>query len=166
MLDMKMGYNYLNAYLDHHIFLRKVFQFSTIIFSASGIVSWIAKKPEYAGIACAVIFAMDLLKKIEPFLIRTENDITEIRKLTGMYNRLFDQYEKLFIELKSNEIAEDKAKDEFFQIRSTFAQADDLDNVIGIKSNWRYRHLKKKARNKTYNYLNLHYLKTNSNDTR
>ncbi len=89
------------------------------------------------------------MQSIENFLISSDKDLDEIKKLRLLYYERTIELEKLWIDFEENHIDELKAKGRLFKIMDGSKKIEDLDSSINIKS---IRKLNKKAENEVNIY--------------
>ena len=149
LLDSKKGDIYLVSYISNQRKWRKWFKIITILFSASGIFTAFKNLEIPTAISFIVIGTIQLMQSIENFLISSDKDLDEIKKLRLLYYERTIELEKLWIDFEENHIDELKAKGRLFKIMDGSKKIEDLDSSINIKS---IRKLNKKAENEVNIY--------------
>ncbi|WP_312075728.1 hypothetical protein [Chryseobacterium sp.] len=151
LLDAKKGDIFLVFYISSERNLRKWFKIITILFSASGIFTAFKNLEIPTVISFAVIGTIQLLQSIENFLILSEKDLDEIKKLRLSYYDQSIELEKLWIEFEEDHIDDEKAKKRLFKILDSSKKIEDIDSSLNIT---RKKRLDKKADVETRNYAN------------
>lgn len=151
LLDAKKGDTFLVFYISDERNLRKWFKIITILFSASGIFTAFKNLEIPTVISFAVIGIIQLLQSIENFLVLSEKDLDELKKLRLSYYDQSIELEKLWIELEENHIDDEKAKKRLFKILDSSKKIEDIDSSLNIK---RKKRLDKKADAEIRNYAN------------
>ncbi len=151
LIDTKKGDIFLVFYISSERNLRKWFKIITILFSASGIFTAFKNLEIPTVISFAVIGTIQLLQSIENFLVLSEKDLDEIKKLRLSYYDQSIELEKLWIELEENHIDDEKAKKRLFKILDSSKKIEDIDSSLNIT---RKKRLDKKADAETRNYAN------------
>jgi len=133
MVNIKYGEIYLTKYLGLQRTLKKGFNISTLLISASGILSW-KYFEDYVWIAFFLIAVMQLIVLVENQLIRSDKEIEDISNLRMMYTRYFNKIEKLWTEFHYDRITEKDAIDQYFNLRETdWEKIEELDCQLNIK---------------------------------
>lgn len=155
MLHTKLGDNYLAGYISKQKRIKKWFKIFTLIFSTGGVLGWPIW--EYVPvIACVLIAAMQLVTLLENQIIPSDQDIEDIARLRNKYNNYFNKLEKLWMDFQSNNINEDAAKEQFYELR-TLLGADLLATDDKLNINGKIKSLYKKADLETRNYFNQYH---------
>ena len=155
LIDAKFGDDYLTLYLVRQRNIRRWFKIFTIIFSAGGIFSAFASAKIPTIISLIAIGTVQVLQSIENFIIHSENDLDELRKLRMLYYARSIKLEKLWDSFNRDKIDEDEATNQFFALRELAGEIEELDSRLYIRS---YNGLNKKANIKTTDYLNRYFL--------
>ncbi len=155
MVHTKFGDNYLAGYLSRQKRTRKLFKIFTLIFSTSGVFGWAFW--EYIPIiACGLIALMQLVTLIENQIVPSDQDIDDIAGLRNKYIQYFNKLERLWIDFQNNNITEQTACEQFYQLRQTIgADIQETDNKLNINGNITL--VKKKADLETTNYINQYH---------
>lgn len=139
---------YLAAYKRQ---ILNVYNVCLIIFSAGGAMGWkIWQNPEVAGIACAIIAITTLLKQMELHIIPSEKEISKLDTVINFYFDYNNKLEKLWLDLFSDRISEQNAKDAFYNIKDTEKSTCQLINEV-VK--WHNRRINKRAEGETVKYI-------------
>jgi hypothetical protein len=149
LLDTKKGDVFLVSYISNQRKWKKWFKIITIVFSASGIFTAFKNLEIPTVISFVIIGIIQILQSIENFLILSEKDLDEIKKLRLSYYDKTIELEKLWIDFEDNHINEDQAKKRLFKIMESSKKIEDLDSSIDIK---RMKRLDKKAETETNIY--------------
>ena len=154
LVHTKHGDEYLILYLARQRSYRKWFKIITIVFSASGIFSTFQSAQIPTIISFIVIGIIQLMTSIENFIIHSEDDLDNISKLRMLYYDKLNDLEKLWHLLKTKKILIEDATEQFFELRKSFKEAEELDNKINVRT---YKKLKNKSNIITNNYLKTYY---------
>lgn len=154
LVHTKHGDEYLILYLARQRSCRKWFKIITIIFSASGIFSTFQSAKIPTVISFVVIGVIQLMTSIENFIIHSEDDLDHISKLRLLYYDKLNDLEKLWHSFKTNKISIEDATEEFFELRKSSKEIEELDNKINVRT---YKKLKNKSNIITNNYLKTYY---------
>lgn len=154
LVHTKYGDEYLILYLARQRSNRKWFKIITIVFSASGIFTTFQSAQIPTIISFVVIGIIQLMSSIENFIIHSEDDLDNISKLRILYYEKLIELEKLWNSIKTNEISDEDATKQFFELRKSSKDIEELDNKINIRT---FTKLKTKSNINTRNYLNTYY---------
>ena len=154
LVHTKFGDEYLCLYLGRQRAIRKWFKILTIVFSAGGIFSAFQSAQIPTIISCLVIGIVQILTSIENFIIHTEDDLDRLSKLRLLYYDRTNKIEELFYSIKTKKITEEEASNEFFILRKSANEIEELDNKLNVRT---FKGLKIIADRNTNNYLNTYY---------
>ena len=152
--DIKYGEIYLTKYLSFQKSLKKTFNILTLVLSVSGIFGW-KYFEEYAWIAFFLIAIMQLFSLIENQLIRTDNEIDDILRLRMLYSKYFNQIERIWMMVESDQISQKESIAKFLDLRdSDWLVLEELDNKLDIKQ-WGF--IESKTQIETNIYIKKHH---------
>ena len=154
LVHTKYGDEYLVLYLGRQRTFRKWFKILTILFSASGIFSAFQSAKIPTIISCALIGLVQLVTSIENFIIHSEDDLDSLSKLRLQYYDRTNKLEELWNSLATNKMTDEEATTEFFNLRKSAKEIEELDNKLNVRT---FKRLKAIANNNTNNYLNTYY---------
>lgn len=154
LVHTKFGDEYLVIYLGRQKMYRKWFKILTILFSATGIFSAFQSAKIPTIISCAIIGLVQLATSIENFIIHSEDDLDNLSKLRILYYERVNKLEELWDSLKNNKISIEQATQDFFELRKSSKEIEELDNKLNVRT---FKSLKKIANVNTENYLNTYY---------
>jgi hypothetical protein len=154
LVDTKFGDEYLILYLSRQRTIRKWFKISTIVLSAGGIFSAFQSLQIPTMIFCTVTGVMQILTSIENFIIHSEDDLDSLSNLRMKYYDRLTKLEILWHNLDSKKITEEQATDDFFNLRQSSSEIENIDNKLNIRS---YNKLRYKADLKARDYLKTYY---------
>lgn len=152
-IHTKMGDEYLVLYLSRQRDVRKWFKICTIALSASGIFGWTIWQP-ISWLACAAIAVVQLFTSIETFLIHTEDQLSKLSKLRLLYYDRANRLEELWHQLVKCSISDNDAGKEFFSLRKSAQEIEELDNELNIKT---IKSLKEEAQKRTNKYIETYH---------
>ena len=154
LVHTKFGDEYLCLYLGRQRTIRKWFKILTIIFSASGIFSAFKSAQIPTVISCLFIGLVQIFTSIENFIIHSEEDLDKLSKLRLLYYDRTNKIEELFNSLVTNKISVEESTNEFFNLRKSAKEIEELDNKLNVRT---FKKLEIKANTSTNNYLNTYY---------
>lgn len=154
LVHTKFGDEYLILYLGKQKLYRKWFKMLTILFSATGIFSAFQSAKIPTIISCAIIGIVQLATSIENFIIHSEDDLDNLGKLRMLYYDRINKLEELWDSLNNKKISVDEATKEFFELRKSSKEIEELDNKLNVRT---FKNLKKVAEINTENYLKTYY---------
>jgi len=146
--------NYLSLYLHRQHMIKKYYAIFVLVFSAGGVFSWPLWSSLPAVIACGLIGFMQLIKLTENQLIPSDNTISKVCDLRGMFISYFNELEKLWSDSKAGRITEEQVSEEFYRLRKAGAEIEAADNRLHIKD---ILSLRDKADIQTRNYLTQYH---------
>ena len=154
LVNSKFGDEYLVLYLARQRWYRKIFKIATILFSASGIFCAFQSIKIPTIISCTCIGLVQLSTSIENFVIHSEDDLDNIGKLRMLYYSRTTKLEELWHAYKSESISVDEVTAQFWQLRTSKFEIEELDNKLNIR---KFKKLEGKANDLTNNYLTTYY---------
>lgn len=153
-VNTKYGDEYLVLYLSRQRTIRKWFKILTIIFSASGIWSSLESAKIPTIISCLFIALVQLATSIENFIIHSEDDLDQLGKLRLLYFDRCNKLEELWHSLADQKITEENATCEFFNLRKSAKEIEELDNKLNVRH---FKKLKLTAEYNTNKFINTYY---------
>ena len=154
LVNTKFGDEYLVLYLRRQRNIRKYFKISTILFSAGGIFSASIMAQIPTIISLVAIALVQSATSIENFIIHSEDDLDKLSKLRLLYFERTNKLEELWYALNAQKITNDEAANEFFSLRKSAREIEELDNKINVR---KFDNLMSIADKNTRNYLNIYY---------
>lgn len=122
----------------------------TLIFSTSGVFGWKLFEP-YPIIVCAGLAGMSIFSLIQPHLFPSEKELDSYNKLSSFYCEYFIKLERLWIDLDTDKIDSESAREEFYKIKQTEQSINALADEIHLGTN---KKLATKASQESNEYLN------------
>ena len=155
LADVKKGEIYLSHILLQKGKFRKRFQIWTLIFSGSGVLGWAfwASTP-LAGICCALVLIMQLILKLEIFIVRSEKDLDNISELRRLYLSNFNKLVKLYDGYISDKLTKEDASKQYYKIKDDMLEAEKLDDQLKLSPNLKFATL---AEVEAITFLNRRY---------
>lgn len=156
MQQIKFGIDYVTKYLDYQKRIKKSFDLLTLLFSSSGIFSWVIWKSEvYSQIALIAITIIQLLKLVESKLLLSSENIKEVSELKTLHIKYFNKLEKLWVEFDNKEKDEKQVREDFFNFKNTdFISIEKMDDKLNIPN---IKFLKNKSTSSMETYLKNQY---------
>lgn len=141
-IQTKYGELFLSGHITRQREARRWYKIATLVFSASGILSW--RFWEAAPvIACGIVAAMQLFALVENQIIPQEKVTDDFCKLKELYVHYVQKMEQLWLEFEAKKYNEQDAIAEYSKIRKDFIVIEVLDSKLTIKE---YPVICKKAR--------------------
>lgn len=154
LVNSKCGDEYLILYLGKQRSFRRIFKILTILFSASGAAFAFQDIKIPTIISCSLILLVQGATSIENFIIHSEDDLDSLSKLRILYYNRTTKLEELWHSLQEGKVTENEAADEFFELRRSKAEIEELDNKLNIKKKESILQI---AEEKTNQYINTYY---------
>lgn len=105
-------------YSDRQRTWLRYFNIGVLIFSAGGVMGWTV----WDGLplaACVIIAAVSLLRLIQPHIIMTDKQISNLDTIQKFYADYYNKLERLWFDFEADRINDQQAADLFFDIRAT-----------------------------------------------
>lgn len=127
----------------------RYFNTAVLVLSSGGAMSW--KIWEYLPtVACVIIAAVSLFRLIQPNIIMSEKQISNLDKIHKFYAEYLNKLERLWYDLQDGVIDETVAKERFFEIKASELIIDPtIDDTLRSKPN----DLVQKAQQHTQQYI-------------
>ena len=152
MQQVKFGIDYITNYLDFQKKMKQIFEISTLLFSTSGVFSWVVwKSGMYSQFALVAITIIQLLKLVESKILLNSDKIGKVSELKTLYIKYFNKLEKLWMESEKEDKDEQQVKEDFYILRDTdFINIEKLDDKLNIPN---ITYLKNKSETSMKKYL-------------
>lgn len=150
---------YTSLYSDYK--RKKVKQYNKVIIIISAIGGVLGSIiPDQYGKGTAIIFCflitvISILKEIMPKYFN-ENEIHNIDKILSFYTKYHEKIEQLWYEFENNRISDSKATKQFYNIKETEENINELVNSIMVE---KPQFLVEQATKITTDFINRVYIK-------
>jgi hypothetical protein len=129
----------------------KYFDMGVLIFSTGGIMGW----PIWNGlslVSCVIISAVSLLRLLQPHIIMTEKQISNIDAICKFYINYYNELERLWFDNEQKSQDTEAVKSRFFEIKQSESE---LTSLISETIRTKPKRLIKIARENSINYLKM-----------
>jgi len=149
LTQAKHNEEFANAYAEQQRTILRWFNIGILIFSTGGIMGWTIWN-KFPLIACVIISLVSLIRLIQPHIIMTDKQISNLDNISNFYFSYYNKLERLWYDNDHGSINNETLKKRFFLIKET-------ESSIAILVNDTMRtkptYLIKKADLLTRNYL-------------
>lgn len=150
LTQSKFNEEFTSLYIDRQRMLLRYFNIGILIFSTGGAMGW-SIWDKIPTVACVIIAAVSILRLIQPQLIMSEKQISNLDTIQKFYADYYNRLEKLWFDLEKDVKDELQGSDIFFEIKQTELEINPLINeVIRTKP----QKIVKKASDNAISYLN------------
>jgi hypothetical protein len=130
----------------------RYFNISILVFSTSGVMGW-KIWGNWPVIACVIITVVSLIRLIQPHIIMSDNQISNLDKISNFYSNYFNKLEELWYDSEHGIKEQESIKMEFYKIKETELE---FNNII----NETVRNKPKKILEKAINQSDTFFRKT------
>lgn len=157
MYYAKKNEEYIVLYLSFLRSTKKYIDFLILIFTSTGVLSWISKNEEsklIMGFSLFLVGVLQVIEIIQTKFIASDEYIDNIRGLKSKWTTYFDDLENIWIDTKVNKINNSESADSFQKLKPFRQSIEDIDSDIKI---WKIFFLNKKADLQTTNFMKRYY---------
>ncbi len=131
LYDAKKNDFYLSGYLGYLRTKRQRINSLKIIVAFVGIIlnKWLDNS---SLITLSILTLFELLKEVIPELSINEKLMDKLPEYRMLYVNKFEELDKLYYEIDSENITEEEAKTQYYKIREINLRIEDLDNSIHL----------------------------------
>ena len=149
LTQAKHNEEFASVYAEQQRTNLKWFNVSVLVFSSGGVMGW-AIWDSLPFIACIIIAMVSLIRLLQPHIIMTEKQISNIDIISNFYISYYNKLERLWFDNEHKSIDTEAVKARFFEIKDTESEMTSLVNeTIRTKP----KRLVDKAGNNSINYL-------------
>ncbi len=157
MYYAKKNEEYIVLYLSFLRSTKKYIDFFILIFTSTGVISWISDNKESKIIMAFSLFTVGVLQVIEIIqtkFVASDEYIDNIRALKAKWTTYFDDLENILIDTKVNKINNTESANSFQKLKPFRQSIEDIDSDLKI---WNIFFLNKKADLITTNFMKRYH---------
>jgi hypothetical protein len=153
----KKNEEYIVLYISLIKSIKKYIDFSTLIFSSLGVVSWLSDKEGsklIMGLSLILVAILQIIEIIQIKFIASDEYIDDIRELKSKWTTYFNDLEDILIDIKVEKINNKTSAVSFQKLKPFKQSIEHIDSDIKI---WILPRLNKKADLLTTNFMKRYY---------
>lgn len=127
LTQAKHNEEFASVYADQQRINLKWFNMGVLVFSTGGVMGWTIWS-SFPLIACIIIATVSLLRLLQPHIIMTEKQISNIDIICKFYFCYYNKLERLWFDNEHKSIDTEAVKAKFFEIKDTESDVASLVN--------------------------------------
>ncbi len=127
LTQAKHNEEFASLYAERQRKILKFFNIGVLVFSTGGVMGW-AVWDNFPLLACIIIAFVSLLRLLQPHIISTEKQISNIDTISDFYFNYYNKLERLWYDSEHKSIDKEAVKAQFFEIKETESKMTSLVN--------------------------------------
>ena len=149
LTQAKHNEEFASLYAESQRTNLKWFNIGVLVFSTGGVMGWTIWE-NFPLLACIIIASVSLLRLIQPHIISTEKQISNIDTITNFYFCYYNKLERLWFDNEHKSLDKEAVKAKFFEIKETESE---VTSLVNESLRTKPKRLISKARQNSINYL-------------
>ena len=157
MYYAKKNEEYIISYISFLKSTKKYIDFFILIFTSTGVISWMSENEHSKIVVGFCLFAVGILQVIEIIqtkFIASDEYIDNLRDLKSRWTTYFDDLENIWIDMKVNKINNIESANIFQSLKPYRQSIENIDSDIKI---WKIFHINKKTDLLTTKFMKRYY---------
>jgi hypothetical protein len=127
LTQAKHSLEFTYLYADRQRKYLRYFNVLILVFSTGGVMGW-RIWDNAPALSCLIIATISLIRLLQPQLIMTEKQISNLDTISKFYTLYYNKLERLWFDTEDDSLNQSSAKDEFFKILQTESEVSALIN--------------------------------------
>jgi hypothetical protein len=127
LTQAKHNEEFASLYAERQRTNLKWFNIGVLVFSTGGVMGWTIWD-NFPLLACIIIASVSLLRLIQPHIISTEKQISNIDTISNFYFGYYNKLERLWYDNEQKTLSNEAVKSKFFKIKETESELTSLIN--------------------------------------
>ena len=159
MYDAKKQDIYLNKYVSFHRTVKKVVSMATIIFSSTGLISWLTTNGNslFTGIALSLSVISKLIELFQSQIIASDEYLSDVSELRMLCIDYYNHVQSIFIDLRIKKTDQHTAWERYGQHINL---KNKIEEKLGNTKIWIFNYINKSSNLETTNYMARYYEQT------
>jgi len=118
---------FASLYAEQQRIYLKWFNMGVLVFSTGGVMGW-AIWDNVPLVSCIIIATVSLFRLLQPHIIMTEKQISNIDIIGSFYTDYYNKLERLWFDIEHGSLKNEAIKGKFFKLKETESKINNLVN--------------------------------------